>query len=226
MLLDLQLDQLQSQGEPMLATFIRERIAARGVLSILIGQVVGSCCILWIGMTPVGGQEAFMTVDGDLKNIALWALADFHPFTTEVRGIPVGKIRNSWCEATEFRKELIPKELLFEGGVDAMEASKLSFALEGHFDGTATKQVALVGVYQVCSGQKGRFILILDQSRNGQPKVRFVNVLPTAHQFGVLSLDKDGSIVAWTCMDCDNRSVLKWDPQKRRFAWTPDSDEE
>src|SRR5215475_6743516 len=102
-----------------------------------------------------------MTIEGNLKEAAWWVIADFHPFTTEVRGLPVSQIRKSWCKATEFRKDLIPRELLFEGGVDAMEASKLSFAIEGHFDGTAAKQVALVGVYEECSGQKGRFILVL-----------------------------------------------------------------
>ena len=107
-----------------------------------------------------------------------------------------------------------------------MEANKLSFAVEGHFDGSATKQVALVGVYQECSGRKGRFIVILDQPRRGQPKVRFVDALPTERQFGVLSVGNNGSIVAWGCMECDGSSVLEWDPKKRRFAWAHDSDDE
>jgi hypothetical protein len=170
--------------------------------------------------------ERFVTINGDRKYAAWWVVAEFHPFTADVRGIPVRKIRKNWCKATEFRKDLIPKKLLFEGGVDAMEASKLSFALEGHFDGSPTKQVALVGVYEECSGQKGRFLLILDQPPSGPPKVRFVDDVLTANQFGALSLGKDNSITEWACMDCDNMAVLKWDPQKHRFAWLPDSDGE
>ncbi len=178
-----------------------------------------------ISLAPAGGQPPFVTITGDLKSSAWWLLADFNPFTTEVRGIPAGKIRKSWCKATAFRKELIPRELLFESGVDSMEASKLSFELEGHFDGSRTKQIAVVGVYQECSGQKGRFVLILDQVRAGEPKVRFVDAVPTEHQFGALSLGKDNSIVAWTCMECDNMAVLKWDSRQRRFAWVANSGE-
>ena len=179
--------------------------------------------IFWVGIAPVSGQQPFVTIEGDLNHVAWWVVADFHPFTTEVRGIPVGQIRKNWCKATEFQRDLIPKNLLLEGGVDTMKANKLAFAVQGHFDGTKTKQVAVVGVYQECSGQKGRFILILDQPRGGQPKVRFVNATPTAHQFGALSVRKDNSMAA-ACMDCDNISVLKWDPQKRRFAWVQDSE--
>ena len=114
-----------------------------------------------LASVEASAQQPFVTIEGDLKTAAWWGLADFHPFETEVRGIPVNQIRKNWCKATEFRKDLIPKEILFEEGVDEMEASKLSFALEGHFDGSANTQTALVGVYQECSGQKGRFIMIL-----------------------------------------------------------------
>src|ERR1700760_2618028 len=72
-------------------------------------------------------QQPFVTIEGDLKSAPWWVIAAFQPFTTEVRGIPVNQIRKSWCKATEFRKDLIPKEILLAEGVDEMEASKLSF---------------------------------------------------------------------------------------------------
>ena len=99
-------------------------------------------------------QQSFVTVEGDLKSAAWWVLADFHPFTTEVRGIPVNQIRKNWCKATEFRKDLFPRQLLFDGNVDLMEADKMSFAVEGHFDGSAASEVALVGLPGMC-GQEG-----------------------------------------------------------------------
>ncbi|SDO94644.1 hypothetical protein SAMN05444050_5414 [Afipia sp. GAS231] len=173
-------------------------------------------------------QAPFVTIEGNLESTAWWVLADFHPFTTEVRGIPVNQIRRNWCKATEFRKDLIPKELLVVNGTDQMEEAKLSFALQGHFDGSATTQVALVGVYQECSGQKGRFVLIIDQpaNANGKAKIRFVSALPTGHQFGVLSQGEDNAIAAWGCMECDDRSVLKWDRKKRKFDWLREPDDE
>jgi hypothetical protein len=173
-------------------------------------------------------RAPFVTVEGDLKTIAWWLLAEFHPFTTEVRGIPVSQIRKNWCKATEFRKDHIPKELIVVNGTDEMEEAKLSFTLEGHFDGSATTQIALVGVYEECSGQKGRFILVLDQPANvnRKAKIRFVSAVPTDRPFGVLSQGEDNSIAAWACMACDNRAILKWDRKKRKFDWLHESDDE
>lgn len=202
----------------MLVTFAKvSREFALVVRSI---ATLGSILVLTIAQAR--GQQSFVTVEGDLKSTAWWVLADFHPFTTEVRGIPVNQIRKNWCKATEFRKELIPRELLFADNVDAMEAAKLSFAMEGHFDGSAANQIALVGVYQECSAKKGTFVLILDQPADGNSKIRFVSATPTAHQFGALGKGEGNTIVVWGCMECDGRSVLKWDRKKRKFDWLPD----
>lgn len=167
-------------------------------------------------------QQAFVTLQGDLKNEAWWVIAEFHPFTTEVRGIPANQIRKSWCKATEFRKDLIPKNLLFENGADVMKGAEMSFAVEGRFDGAATKQIAVVGVFQECAGPKGRFMLVLDQPDGEKPKVRFVDAIRTNRQFAALSKDKSGKLVLWRCMECDGYSVLKWDRKKNRFGWEPD----
>jgi hypothetical protein len=187
---------------------------------------IALCSCLVLAIAYARAEAVFTTIQGDLKSVAWWVLADFHPFTTEVRGIPASEIRKSWCKATEFRKDLIPRELLFEGGTDAMAAANMSFAIEGRFDGTATKQVALVGVFEECSGQKGRFILILDQPADGKPKIRFLNAVRTDRQFGALRKGDGNSIVAWACMDCDTFSVLKWDRKKRKFDWLPAPDEQ
>jgi hypothetical protein len=151
------------------------------------------CCFLsLITAHPSLAKAPFVTVEGDLKSTAWWVLADFHPFTTEVRGIPVSQIRKNWCKATEFRNDLIPKELLVVNGKDQMEAGNLFFAVEGSFDGSATKQVALTGVYQECAGRKGSFVLILDQPINTRkPRIRFIATSQTDHQFLALEKGKD-----------------------------------
>ena len=107
-----------------------------------------------------------------------------------------------------------------------MAAADVSFVTEGRFDGTAARQVALVGVFQECSGPKGRFILILDQPVEGKAKVRFVSALRTDRQFGALQKGNDNSIIALSCMECDNGSVLKWDRKKRKFDWLPEPEEQ
>ena len=166
-------------------------------------------------------EQPFMTIEGDTESTAWWVLADFHPFTTEVRGIPAGQIRKGWCKATEFRKDLIPSKFLFEGGGDAMEASKQSFAIEGNFDGSTMKQVALVGVYEDCKGARGRFLMILDLPTGGKPSIRLLDAVKTPHQYAALSLQDDNTIIAWTCIDCDNFAKLKWNSKRHKFVWLP-----
>lgn len=198
--------------------------AARRTLGPIVRSVlVVGLLMLMAAQAPA--QQAFVTLHGDPKKEVWWLIADFHPFTTEVRGIPANQIRKSWCKATEFRKDLIPKELLFEGGVDVMQSAGMSFAVEGRFDGTAARQVAVVGVFQECGGPKGRFILILDHPADGKPKIRFVNAVRTGRQFGALRKGKGGTLVASACMECDDSSVLKWDRKKRKFDWVPQADD-
>lgn len=207
------------------------RARASSTFRVAFGRFV-LCCALALMMHPASaqapvGQAPFVTIEGDLKATAWWVLADFHPFTKEVRGIPVSQIRKNWCKATEFRSDLIPKELLFENGHDAMEEGGRFFALEGNFDGSATKQVALTGVYQECAGKKGSFVLILDQPINpGKPRIRFISTSEANRQFLALQKEKDDRLLVWTCMECDAFSILKWDRKKRKFAWLPQPDEE
>ena len=198
--------------------------AACRVLGLIVRPVlVVGVLMLMAAQAPA--QQAFVTLKGDLKKEVWWGIADFHPFTTEVRGIPANQIRKSWCKATEFRSDLIPKELLFESGADAMKGAGMSFAIEGRFDGGATRQVAVVGVFQECGGAKGRFMLVLDQPDGEKPKVRFVDAVRTNRQFGALAKGKGGTLVLWECMECDGYSVLKWDRKKRKFGWVPQAGE-
>lgn len=195
------------------------------VLGLIVRGVAGIAGIVALTTAHAAAEQAFVTLNGDLKKEAWWVIADFHPFTAEVRGIPANQIRKSWCKATEFRKDLIPKELLFENGADAMKGAGMSFAIEGRFDGAATRQIAVVGVFQECAGPKGRFMLVLDQPDGGKPKIRFVDAVRTNRQFGALSKDKGGKLVLWECMECDGYSVLKWDRKKNRFGWEPQAEE-
>jgi hypothetical protein len=193
--------------------------SSSGKLLPAVRWVVACICLFLTTIAQAPAQQPFMTIEGNKERTAWWLVADFHPFTTEVRGISVKQIRKSWCKATEFRKDLIPKQFLSPDGSDVMDESGLSFAVEGHFDGSGTTRVALVGVYQECSGQKGRFILVLDQPIGGEPKIRFVDATPTDRQFGALQKNKDDDLVAWGCMECDDASTLKWNRKSRRFHW-------
>jgi hypothetical protein len=107
------------------------------------------------GRVDAGETQEFVTVDPEPAYYAWRLRARFHPFETEVRGIPVQKIRKNWCKAFEFRRELFPQDL-------QEDLKSVDFALDGFFDGSKTKQTALVGAYETCGGERGGFFLIFD----------------------------------------------------------------
>jgi hypothetical protein len=156
-------------------------------------------------------QQGFVTLAPEPSYYAWWLRAAFHPFETQVRGIPIQKIRSTWCKASEFRRDLFPPELELNDG--------LSFAVDGFFDGSNLKQTALVGAYESCAGAKGTFLLILRWPRQGSPTIRFIKEMPTDRQFAILEARPDSSIIVWSCMCCDSASRLKWDRSRGRFAW-------
>ena len=198
---------------------MREWYSASRTIVARFAKIALLSCALVFAAVGVRAEQPFMTLDKTMGDVAWWVAAEFHPFTTEVRGIPASKIRKSWCKATELRKDLLPREVVVdETGKDAMEG--FSFALEGSFDGSAAKQVALVGVYEDCAGKTGHFFMILEPSAAGQRKVRFLDAAQDVHPFSALSMD-DKTIHVWACMECDNVAKLKWDRKRRKFVWLP-----
>ena len=129
------------------------------------------------------GENRFVTVPDQPAGLAWWLRAEFHPFESKVRGIPVNSIRPDWCRASEFRKELFPPKLARD--LDA--AGGFDFAVHGSFDGQGGRQTALVGVYETCRGRRGSFLLVLDEQTHGLPVVRFVDVERSTHQLPLTS---------------------------------------
>src|SRR5262245_2949999 len=107
-------------------------------------------------------QSNFLITKPEPQWSAWWLRTEFYPFDKEVRGIPVRKIRSTWCKATEFRRELFPEN--FQPDI---ANSGLSFAVDGIFDGSKANQTALVGVYETCNHERGSFLLVLAMQRMG-----------------------------------------------------------
>jgi hypothetical protein len=159
--------------------------------------------------------QSLVTVNPEPSSFAWWLRADFHALHNEVRGIPVANIRSDWCKATEFSRELFPPGLLVENGTDLLAQAGLSFSLQGSFDGSGTKQTALVGVYETCGGEKGRFFLILDA---GTRKVRFLDAEPAKERFSALAAQGRSGIRILYCLECDVSSTVRWDRARKRFV--------
>jgi hypothetical protein len=161
-------------------------------------------------------QPAFVTLDPEPKLDAWWLRARFNPTHAEIRGIPVAQIRRDWCKASEITREAIPPELLVEDGTDLLKLTGFTFSVEGNFDRSATPQVALVGVYETCRGERGAFLLIIDKDSK---RVRFLDTRKTEHQFAALLRDGDTIHVTY-CLECDVGAKLRWSRSKKAFAWT------
>jgi hypothetical protein len=156
-------------------------------------------------------SDDFVKLAPEPSSYAWWLRAEFHPFDVAVRGIPVGKLRATWCKATEFRKELFPPDL----ATDLDQSDGLSFAADGFFDGSKVKQTALVGAYEACDGKRGSFLLVLAWPRDNAPVVRFVHEMSIP--FAMLEVT-NSTVVVFHCMECDHVTKFKWDKSKGRFA--------
>jgi hypothetical protein len=184
----------------------------------------GILLAIFLAIVPaiVSAQEKpFLTTAPMPDYYAWWLRTEYHPFGTDVRGIPVARIRADWCKANEFREDLFPPDdaAYFKG-------SGLSFAVEGFFDGSTTKQTALVGVYESCKGQRGAFLLVLAWPKDKPPMIKFVREIPGEREFAMVATMNASTIALFHCMECDHVSKFKWNKTKGRFVLLPPDPEE
>jgi hypothetical protein len=168
-------------------------------------------------LTPtiaISRENSFVSMGPEPEYYAWWLRTEFHPFGAEVRGIPVHKIHANWCKATEFRKDLFPPKL----ALDLNDTGTFTFAKDGIFDGSTTKQTALLGVYETCTGEQGTFLLILSWPKSDKPKIRFVHEMSLEHQFSMLSVSADATITVQHCLDCDHTTEFRWSKLRGRFV--------
>ena len=173
-----------------------------------------AAAVLFACLATVAQAKDFATTKPGKE--AWWLRTSFNPMHTEVRGIPVAKIRKDWCKATEFTLDRIPKKLRDEDGTEKMmKQYGFTFAVEGRFDRSRTTQVALTGVYQTCAGKKGSFLLVLDKDSQ---KIRYLDTTPSDAQFAILIGDKKDIVMSF-CLECDVGGVLRWNAKKKAFGW-------
>jgi hypothetical protein len=172
--------------------------------------------VQWVGATVGHAQSDFVKIAPEPKSYTWWLRVEFRPFETEVRGIPVGAIRKSWCKATEFRKDLFPAE----ERPDLEHSDGLVFSMDGSFDGSKTRQTALVGVYETCAGARGSFLLVLAHPPGMPTKIMYLYEMPD-EQFGMLGALPDKTIQVFHCLECDLATQFRWDKSRRRFVQLP-----
>lgn len=153
-------------------------------------------------------------VSPEPANYAWWLRTEFTPVHKEIRGIPVHQLHPDWYLASELVKEAIPHELLFENESDTMKENRLSFSRLGDFNEDNTEDLALIGVYEDKSRQRGSFILILSKNKSGRWDKSFIKVLGDP-KFAAIS--EDDPISIWFCMYCDFGVYLLWDKENSNY---------
>lgn len=158
--------------------------------------------IAWVSLAFVAAcsaNNAFVTVAPKPKNHAWWLRAQYHPFGSSLRGIPLYKIRENWCRANEFSRDLFPPKMLLDHGEDILTRGGTAFSISGKFDDT-NLLTALVGVYETCAKEKGTFLLILKSPESSGPTggspIVFLAEFPRHMRFATLRPSPDNVLNA------------------------------
>jgi hypothetical protein len=90
------------------------------------------------------------------------------------------------------------------------------FQLHGRFTG-GNELTAVVGHYQLCAGDTGSFILLVDPATS-PPSLLYVDGLPYVSGLQYMRL-VDGDITVSTCFECGDVTGLFYDQRRRKFYW-------
>jgi hypothetical protein len=185
-------------------------------------RTVLSVALLVVG-PAIGAAEdrPFLTTAPTPEGYAWWLRTEYHPFGTDVRGIPAARIHAGWCKVNELRKDLFPADL-----AKYFQDEQSPFAVDGFFDGSKTRHTALVGVYETCKGARGAFLLIVAWPEGKPPAIRHLVNLPGERQFAVVFISDDVTVTLQHCLECDHISQYRWDKVRRRFVLLPARDED
>ena len=144
-----------------------------------------------------------------------WQRATLMPQATTVRGLPIKRFEPAWCAAQDFTRVLFGEELLGPAGGSPLDG--LAFSLDGSFDGSGKPQMAFVGAYRRCDGERGLFVAIIEPSAQ-RTRVRFLVEVPDpGTAFAALSVEPDGALAVWWCAACDNGHRIAYNRETRGF---------
>jgi hypothetical protein len=179
--------------------------------------------IFLVGAPAIGvsQEKPFLTTSPTPDYYAWWLRTEYHPFGSDIRGIPAAKIRLGWCKVNELRRDMFPDDQALYFG-----DNKSPFAADGFFDGSKIKHTALVGVYQTCKGARGAFLLIVAWPEGKPPAIRHLVDLPGEREFAVVSATEESTITLLHCLECDHTSKYKWSKSKKRFVLLPNRSDE
>jgi hypothetical protein len=189
--------------------------------------IVGLFCAL--GVTPaVASPAVYVTIE---DGFAWWnSEITIRPMDKAIGGIPLKDLNSfpglhsasaDFCYVEPLSKDAIvssSRKVQLEVNSTLNNIQYDPFLQKFQTD-KGRKFVSMVGVYELCDGSKGAFVLTLDQDNNqimdlDQREDSLIFLYPTA----------PGSIGAKSCFQCGEASTLYFDSDRNRMYWEVDGD--
>lgn len=172
--------------------------------------------VLWTAPVAVAAADkAAFTVAAEPADKPWWRRAQWRPHATTVQGVPIKRLHPDWCAAEALVRERLDEAIGAAMVDQALEGR--NFRLEGNFDGSGAPQLAFVGAYRRCSGEKGLFVAIIEPSRD-RTRMRFLVEVPDpGSALAMLGREPDGTLAVWWCADCATGNRIAFNRDKREF---------
>lgn len=162
-------------------------------------------------VSPLGmlcfGLGAALPLPGQDKPIeAWWLTATFTPSQTAYESLSVKEIDPAWERIAILNYDSLPRDA--KPDLDWMHKEGFVFQVDNYFKRTGKTDREICGVFEDQSGQKGRFLLVLEKTGSSPWKVAYLHRENGEAGFSILAR-KPAALYWGTCLQCDEFSRLR-----------------
>jgi hypothetical protein len=173
--------------------------------------------LLWLCLAapPASAADKVLVIASEPADKPWWRRAQWQPRATLVQGVPIKRLHPDWCAAEALSRSAFDAA----AGAAAVEQALAgrSLMLHGNFDGSGAPQIAFVGAYRRCAGEKGLFAAIVEPAKD-RVRMRFLVEVPEPGSgLALLDREPDGSLAVWWCADCGNGNRIAFNRERREF---------
>lgn len=152
-----------------------------------------------------------------------WGTERYVPTETEIAGIPVDQLSETWIKASALTPALLSETARNYLKKQTREDQVLSFDFAGDFNKDGRPDRALTGVYQTSSGETGEFFLIVTRADDGTWKKAALEVDPRQPGFSTVMI-QDNEMFWLDCFECDGFPAVVWKDKKYVLEYPPDGE--
>ncbi len=147
--------------------------------------------------------EASNKPNEEIANKAWWLSVEFDPSESDIKGIPVSKVNPKWKQALVLNSVYF-KHHITETDYAYIQNSNLNFEIKINIDNTPEKEIFFVGIYKTISGEKGRYLAIMRDTK-------IVKLFIHSGFSGYSSIYANNNVIRWyKCMECSDYDSIEW----------------